>query len=310
MGSPKYLLGESYGGFRAAKVASALKQSQGMLVSGIVMVSPLIDAGLIFDTDGDPVGAAVQLPSLIAANLERNGRFTPQAMQEAEEFAMTDYLVGLAGPVREGAAADAFYARIADLTGIDRKEIAGSGGFVGSLYSKSPEGAEGRIVSTYDAAYSAPDAYPESRFNRNDDPILDGYTRAYGALFVDYARNTLGYKCDMTYSLLNTDVNRKWSWGEGKGRGGRITADASIELRDLLSTIPSFRLLVMHGYSDAITPYGASRYVIDHMPPKLREGRTELTLYRGGHMFYTDAQSRAEANADAERFYKARISTD
>ena len=38
--SPKYLLGESYGGFRAAKVAQALKREQGIITSGIVMVSP------------------------------------------------------------------------------------------------------------------------------------------------------------------------------------------------------------------------------------------------------------------------------
>src|SRR5207248_286611 len=37
--SPKYILGESYGGFRAAKVARALQRDQGIVVSGIVMVS-------------------------------------------------------------------------------------------------------------------------------------------------------------------------------------------------------------------------------------------------------------------------------
>src|SRR6516162_3889592 len=40
--SPKYLLGESYGGFRAAKVARALLQDQGIAVAGIVMVSPML----------------------------------------------------------------------------------------------------------------------------------------------------------------------------------------------------------------------------------------------------------------------------
>ena len=42
--SPKYLLGESYGGFRAAKVARALQSDQGIVVTGIVMVSPLLEA--------------------------------------------------------------------------------------------------------------------------------------------------------------------------------------------------------------------------------------------------------------------------
>src|SRR5947209_1150853 len=42
-GSAKYILGESYGGFRAAKVARALQEQQGIVISGIVMLSPLPD---------------------------------------------------------------------------------------------------------------------------------------------------------------------------------------------------------------------------------------------------------------------------
>src|SRR5271170_4740182 len=35
--SPKYILGESYGGFRAAKVARAVQNNQGIVISGVVM---------------------------------------------------------------------------------------------------------------------------------------------------------------------------------------------------------------------------------------------------------------------------------
>ena len=41
--SPKFILGESYGGFRAAKVARALQNDQGIVVSGILMVSPMLE---------------------------------------------------------------------------------------------------------------------------------------------------------------------------------------------------------------------------------------------------------------------------
>ena len=106
--SPKYLLGESYGGFRAAKVASVLKDNQGILVSGIIMASPLIDGQLIFGATDYPLGAALQLPSLAAAALERKNALSPEAVARAERFAMTDYLVSLAGPAPVGAQADAF----------------------------------------------------------------------------------------------------------------------------------------------------------------------------------------------------------
>lgn len=302
LSAPKYLVGESYGGFRAAKVAMALKASQGILVSGIIMLSPLIEARLIFGATDMPLGAALQLPSLAAAELERTDRFSEAAVAEAERFAMSEYLVSLSGPPPEGDQAKAFYARVAALTGIAEDKIARARGFVGDLYTRGATAKTGQIVSPYDAGFVAPDPYPDGDFDRGEDPILDGYTRAYGAAFALYARNELGFPCEMTYALLNTEVNRKWDWGDGD-RGWRGEASATDDLRVLLSTIPTFRLLVTHGYNDAITPYGASRYVLDHLPPTLARGRVALKLYRGGHMYYTADAARMASTEDARVFF-------
>ncbi|WP_371833390.1 S10 family peptidase [Ferirhizobium litorale] len=297
LSSPKYLLGESYGGFRAAKVASALKDAQGILVSGIVMVSPMIDGRFLSGADEDPTIAALYLPSFAAAELERKGMFTRERAAEAERFAMTDYLVSLAGPTPTGAVGELFYARVSELTGLPRESVAQARGFVGALYAKQSSG-EGRVVSPYDAGQSTVDAYPEQVDTHNDDSILDGYTRTYGAAFASYARDELRFRTEMTYTLLNGEANRRWEWN-----GGRSNASASGDLRDLLSVIPSFRLLVLHGYSDILTPYGTSRYVLDHLPLALGEGRTGLKVYRGGHMFYTNPSSRQHASDDARTFY-------
>lgn len=304
MDAPKYLLGESYGGFRAAKVATAMRDSQSMLVSGMVMLSPLLEGRFLANSD-DPLNAALQLPSLAAAELERRGRFTAERLHEAERFAMGDYLVSLAGPSPSGAAADDLYQRLSGLTGIPKDAIARSRGFVGDIYAKQMAG-NGRIVSSYDASYAVADAYPEAAYSQNDDPILDGYTRAYGSAFAAYARNDLGFRTEMTYTLLNNDVNRRWEWNGNRGGDVRALASASTDLRDLLSVIPSFRLMVAHGYSDALTPYGASRYVIDHLPPALAAGRAGLKVYRGGHMFYSKPESRKTFAEDVRDFYSAK----
>ncbi|MFZ1066936.1 MAG: carboxypeptidase, partial [Pseudolabrys sp.] len=58
------------------------------------------------------------------------------------------------------------------------------------------------------------------------------------------------------------------------------------------------------GYSDMITPYAMTRYVLDHMPPFDPPGRAQLKLYRGGHMIYLDPQSRKAFTADASAFYR------
>ena len=157
----QYIPGESYGGFRAAKVARALQHDQGITVSGIVMLSPLIELGLIFGNSRFALGAALQLPSLAAAELERKGTFSKEAQANAERFALGEYLTTLAGPPPQGEAARAFYARVADITGLPEETVAQARGFVRDAYVKHLRSAEGKIVSRYDATFAVPDPFPE-----------------------------------------------------------------------------------------------------------------------------------------------------
>jgi carboxypeptidase C (cathepsin A) len=293
--SPKYLFGESYGGFRAAKVARALQRDQGILTSGIIMLSPLLEGWLTFGDDESALRAALQLPSLAAANLERKNAFTPAALAQAEKFAMTDYLTTLAGAPPRGDAGKAFYQRVADLSGLPLDVVTQSRGFVENAYVKGLQ--QNKIVSHYDATFAVDDPYPEARSAHGPDPILDGISRAYGGAMAAYARNELGFKTEMTYALLSGQVTGGWDW-----HGGRQEARAEDDLRTLLAFSPTFRLMIAHGYSDMITPYGMSRYALNHLPPDTAS-RTQLKLYRGGHMLYIDAQSRKAFSADAAAFY-------
>jgi carboxypeptidase C (cathepsin A) len=298
--SPKYILGESYGGFRAAKVARALQSQQGIAATGIIMLSPLTDGGLIFGGDRSPVGAALRLPSLAAAALEQSGSFSKEKLAEAERFASTDYLTTLVGPPPQGEAARSFYRRLAQLTGLPEDVVAKSRGFIRNSYVKNLRGREGKVVSPYDITFAVTDPFPEQDSARNDDPILDVLVRGYGGAFAAYAREELGFKTDITYILLASDISGKWDWGSG----GRGAASISDDLRELLALQPSFRLLIAHGYSDMVTPYGVSRYVLDHLPPLDHPDRAQLRVYRGGHMFYMDAGSRKAFTADASAFYR------
>jgi carboxypeptidase C (cathepsin A) len=114
-----------------------------------------------------------------------------------------------------------------------------------------------------------------------------------------YASNELGFKTEMTYTLLASQVTSGWDW-----QGGRRQASVEDDLRTLLAFSPSFRLLIAHGYADMITPYGTSRYVLNHLPPIGPPSRAQLKLYRGGHMLYLEAQSRKAFSADAAAFYR------
>ena len=189
--SPKFLLGESYGGFRAAKVARALQRDQGIAVGGIIMVSPMLEGAFQFGGTRFALGAALQLPSLAAAELDRKGQFTPEKLAEAEHFAINEYLPMLAGPAPKGEAARAVYAKIAQMTGLPEEVIARPRGFIRDAYVKNLRSSQHQIVSRYDATYAANDPYPEQENARGPDPLLDGVTRAYGGTFVTYARDEL-----------------------------------------------------------------------------------------------------------------------
>jgi len=298
--SPKFILGESYGGFRAAKVARDVQREQGIVISGILMLSPMLEASFQFDGGRFALGAALQLPSLAAAALERKGTFSKDALAQAEHFALTEYLSTLAGPPLQGEAAKNFYGRVAQMTGLSVDVIAQARGFIPDDYAKELPIGDHKIVSQYDATFASDDPYPESPTVHGPDPILDGVVRAYGGAFVAYARDELGFKTDMTYTLLASDISGKWQWREGSSRSQPSIAD---DLRALLALTPSFHLMIAHGYSDMITPYAVSRYVLDHLPPVDGEERTQLKLYRGGHMFYLDPESRKAFTADARTMY-------
>jgi carboxypeptidase C (cathepsin A) len=298
LSSRKFILGESYGGFRAAKVARALQEDQGISVSGIIMLSPMLEGAFQFGGDRFALGAALQLPSLAAAEMERKGTFTTQALAQAEHFALTDYLTALAGPPLQGDAAKNFYARVAAMTGLPEDVVTRQRGFIDDAYVKDLRLADQKIVSHYDATFAVDDPSPESPAERAPDPILDGLVRSYGSAFVSYARDELGFKTDMTYNLLNSDVSGKWKWGQSRSQ-----PSVSDDLRVLFELTPSFRLMIAHGYSDMVTPYAVSRYVLDHLPPAETEERAQLRLYRGGHMFYLDPDSRKAFTTDARTMY-------
>jgi carboxypeptidase C (cathepsin A) len=298
--SPKYILGESYGGFRAVKISRTLQNDQGIVLSGIVALSPLLEGPLQFGANRFALGAAIQFPSLAAAELERRNTFTPQALAAAERFALNEYLTTLAGPAPQGDAATAFYGKVAQMTGLPVDVVARNRGFIRDAYVKHLRETSKEVVSPYDVAIAMPDPFPETEDPHHDDPVLNGFSRALGGLFVSYARNELGFETPMTYEQLS-GANRNWDWHGENQRSASVTND----MREMLALNPGFKMLIVHGTADLVTPYGASKYVVDHLPPLGSPNRVQLKVYRGGHMFYFDPASRKAFSDDARTFYSA-----
>ena len=151
LASPKFIVGESYGGFRAPKLARKLESRDGIAIDGIVMISPVLDFAW-FRSDSNPAIYAGHLPSLVAAAKGLSGNDARDKLRAVESYASGPYLVDLFKGLRDEAAIRRMSLTIANFTGMDQKFIARLGGRVdaGTLTREKGRDA-GKIASSYDA---------------------------------------------------------------------------------------------------------------------------------------------------------------
>jgi carboxypeptidase C (cathepsin A) len=297
--SPKYLVGESYGGFRAAALPASLATDRGIAIAGVVLVSPALEFRFLRGDWLDPLPDALRLPSFAAVHLERAGRLSPETLREAEEFALGDYLLALV----RGRVDGVVVARVASLTGLSESVVERTGGRVPiELFMKEYRRGDGQLVSRYDGSVTGTDPYPYSSRPRGGDPLLDASIAPYTSAMLAYLKDELGVTTDLAYRLLNRDVGGRWDWKSGLS-GSQGYVGAADELRQALARDGRLRVLVAHGMTDLQTGYMPSRYVIDHLPERLR-GQVALKLYPGGHMMYMRSASRAALARDAEVFFR------
>jgi len=299
--SPMFLVGESYGGLRAVHLADRLLAG-GIGVRGAVLISPALDFALLRASRYAllPLALALVLPSLAAAHLElRDGPTGPLDMlAEVEQFARTDYLVHLASGRGSDRRIDQALARY---TGLDPEIIARNRGRVSTrMFTRAYEKQKDRVLSRYDAAVSA--AVPR-RSGMHFDAILDGAVSVLTPAFTQYARQELGYHTDLPYLLLNREVSGRWDYGTSSTRQGY--AGALDELQSARTRNPALGVLIAHGYTDLVTPYAASRFLVDQFAPIEGARPIELKVYRGGHMMYLRPPSRRLLTQDARAFYGA-----
>jgi carboxypeptidase C (cathepsin A) len=299
--APTYVVGESYGGFRAALLAKRLLQA-GIRVHGAMLISPALEFSMLRGDDYALVPLALDLPPIVASHLERTGGIGApfELVREAETFARSAYLVSLAQGL---SMSEAMVAQLAKMTGLDAKVIARHHGRVSTeLFRREIQRNTDRSISRYDGAVSA--ALPRPSSHSGIDPILDVAVTVLSPLMVSYTRDQLGYKTDLPYELLNREVNAKWEFGFKGGRQG--FAGSLDDLQEARTLNPELKVLVAHGYTDLVTTYTVSEFLIGQLPPIEKARPIEFRVYRGGHMMYMRPASRKALTDDARSIYGAK----
>ncbi|NEU13911.1 peptidase S10 [Methylobacterium sp. BTF04] len=305
MASPKFYVGESYGGFRGPLIAGKLQEEIGVGLSGMVLLSPVLDFAWLQAPRTTPWGHVIKLPSFAAAAIERSGGIpTLQGMAETEAYATGAYLADLL----KGPADKAAVARLADtvgaMTGLDPAFVRRQAGRLNASSVQREIGRdEGRVASAYDTGVTGWDPDPTASFSGFEDPLLTGLQAPLTSAMIELYGSKLNYRVpDLRYELLNGAVNRGWTWGSG-----RMAPEALGALRGAMALDANLRVLVAHGFTDLVTPYFASKLLIDQMPAFGGDGRLSLSVYPGGHMFYSRPDSRAAFHKDAAALFAAAL---
>lgn len=314
--SPIFIAGESYGGFRVAKLARMLQQEFGVGLSGAILISPALEFSLLYGSDYNLTSWTTVLPSL-AASAAHHDRAQwagqPGNMQAhltaAEEFARKTLIpllvMGDAMPLEERQAA---YEQMAKLIGLPLSIVERQAGRIGiDVFSRELLRDRQRIVGLYDASITAIDPFPDRTNFEGTDPTLDGLDRLFTGAINSHLRDTLGVETDLIYNLLNYETFKAWKFDmNGQLKQGFI--GAVDDLRVGMTLNPYMQVYITHGFFDLVTPYFASNHLADLMKlnPEIRPNLT-LKHYEGGHMFYTWERSRQEWFGEMQTFYQKAI---
>jgi len=315
--SPKFILGESYGGMRGGGVAYDLLTRHNIGLNGVVLVSPYMDVagGGGVGVANLAIGYAMALSTYAAtawfhdALADKPAELLP-FLEEVDAFAVDQYLPVLVKGQRAGAGErQAVAERLGAYTGttadywLDADLRVTEGQFVQELLRDRDQLA-GRIDSRF-ASFTTNALAEHMPF----DPYMSSVGPGFVATFNDYYRRELGVEMDRPY-VVSGGLWQEWDASHQQpGTEFRSpVADTGIDLAHAIIRNPDMKVLVQQGYYDLATPYRATEYFIDQMPlPDALRGNVEIRYYEAGHMMYVHPPSLAAFKEDLAEFIRANL---
>jgi len=303
--SPLYMIGESYGTFRAAGVAGYLVD-RGVAFNGVCLISSILNYQTARFAPGNDLPFQLFLPTYTAIawyhkklpkDLQGDLR---EATKEAEQYAIGEYATVLAkGDRLTAAERQKAIDKLNRLTGIDKRYLDQNNLRIEiQRFTKELLRDRQTTVGRLDGRLTGVEGLngePSPEF----DPSMTAIRAPYTALFNEYARRELSYESDLHYYILGGGIG-PWDYGQGGNNRYAETADA---LRSAFAKNPYMKLYVGSGFYDLATPYFATEYTFSHMglPAKYKPQITSK-MFEAGHMFYIWKPALAALTKDIESF--------
>ncbi|MEJ2297826.1 MAG: hypothetical protein P8X94_04845 [Woeseiaceae bacterium] len=312
--SPKYILGESYGGIRSGGVAYYLLTNHMMALNGVILVSPFMDWGAGFAGIGLDLPHAMFLPTFAATALYHGALDYEPAnleafMAEVRDFSLNEYAPALlAGARLDASSRRSVLAKLEKYTGLsqdywDRANLRISEARFNKELLREKGITAGRVDSRF-----AGNMINKVGENMTYDPMLSAIGPGYLAAFMDYYRNDLEVEDVGNYTVFG-NLWMNWDWGHAQPDLGGFKNPAPNTAIDLAYTMmqnPQMKVLVQQGYYDLATPHLATEHFIDHLDitDELRNTIT-LEMYEAGHMMYIHEPSLVKFKEDLASFIRS-----
>ena len=312
-GSPIFIAGESYGGYRVGRLVRMLQEEAGIGLNGAVLISPALELGGLDMNDYGVVQWVDVLPTMAGAAAHHGrGRALPagtsldRVRKAAEEFAAGDYAKFLVlGASLDAGERERILSRLADFLGLPVEFVTRAEGRVNQeVFARELLRDERKVVGFYDATITTTDPFPDRTGHEAPDATLAGISAAYTAAVNRQLRSEIGVETDRDYRLLSLEVNQAWK-EDSKKHFFQPPDGATDSFRYGMALNPHMKAFICHGRYDMVTPY----YTTDRLRNLMRldpetAGRLTVQHFGGGHMFYAWEDSRHAFTTAIAKFYK------
>ena len=298
--SPKYLIGESYGGTRVMGLSAALQERQWMYLNGVIMVSP---ADYKVYREAGPVSSALNLPYFSAAawfhkklpyNLQQKD--LTDILPEVEEYTIDKLIPAISkgGFISEQEKMEVAK-KISEYSGLSLESVIQNNlDIPTSFFWKDLLRDQGKTIGRLDSRYLGIDR-KDIGVGPDYSAELTSWLHSFTPAVNHYIRKELKFKTDIKYNMFG-DV-RPWNNDNDNTRE---------DLRRAMAENPYLKVLFQSGYYDGATTYFNAKFTMWHVDPSGKmKNRFYFKGYRSGHMMYLRNEDLINANEDIRFFIKS-----
>ena len=298
--SPKYIIGESYGGTRVMGLSYELQNRHWMYLNGVIMVSP---ADYKLFEDGDSVNSSLHLPYYAATawyhkmlNEDLQNKDLDEILPEIEDFTINKLIPAIS---KGGFISDQEKNQIAEkyayYSGLSKKFVLNNNLNVSNNYfwKELLRDKHGLTIGRLDSRYRGLDkknagSSPDSNIE------LNSWNHSFTPAINYYLRNELGFVTDIKYNVFGPV--HPWDNENDNTREN---------LRKAMAQNPFLKVFIQSGYYDGATNYFQAKYTMWQIDPsgKMKD-RLYFEGYRSGHMMYLREEDLEKSNDDLRQFLK------